>query len=326
MLSLGTNLWTPRVMRAQSSPSPSHPPNTTAQGAALPAALAGISTDTGAFAPGHQDFARYTTPLECADAAALASRVARSKVSVIKTLDTLQDATGDTIGLDQVRRVAQTCGARFTLENTPPIYFAALLTVAVAAQNEPAAQAIFTRMTGTLSSTARVQLAATILDDLLGGDTTAGVGFNPAHAVLPKLHELYTPQRSLATFLMGVIDQQGSLVDRVQLQDRLRKYWILRRDMPQVLRQSEQVLAAARQLPHNTLVYPNTPQSIYQPVWMLYHDLLRYAFYHWPDSLPAITRRAQQDLGVVADVHRDCDHGDAGADHRLSRVVARSDD
>lgn len=271
---------------------------------ATPAQLASITTDTGAFTPGHRDFARYTTPLECVAAVAGESRAARSTVAVLTTLDTLQDASADTIGLDRVRRVARACGARFTLANTPPTDVPILLSLAVAAQNETAAQAIFTRLTGALPPAARVHAAAQLVDDLLGGDTTSAGGFIPAGQVPLREHELYTPDRPLVTFLLDLIDQQGSPLDHVQLADRLRQYWILRGDTAAVRRQSERVLALARQLPPGTLVNPGSVQNQAQPVWRIYHDRLRDALYHTPDSvraldsLHAIARRAQQDLGA----------------------------
>ena len=171
--------------------------------------------------------------------------------------------------------------------------------MALAEQNESLAEAVFTRLTQALQPVARVQQAVQLLDLLLGNSPISANTFMQTigNSQPSLLQEVYTPDRPLVQALVRVIETQGSQVDRVQLQERLREYWQMRRDMPEVLRQSDQVLAAARLLPPHTLVNTVYPRSIRQPVWMVYHDLLRYAYYHWPDSLPAITRRAQQDLG-----------------------------
>ena len=269
--------------------------------AVIPARLTGVTTDTGAFAYGHQDFSRYPNPLACVAAIGWTSAVARANIQAVSILDTLQDLAADTIGLERVRAVARACGNRFTLANTPDRYLPALLQVAQSTQNDTLAVAVFMRIIQTVGHPARVRQAFSTLNLLMGGRELSGqFVFTPVpgQGGSTKLQELYTLDRPLMQALIHLIDQEGSMSDRVLLQEELREYWKVRHDMAAALRQSNQVLAAARQLPPHTLVNVNYPYSTAQPVWKVYHDLLRYAFYHWPDSLPAITQRAQRDLGV----------------------------
>ena len=122
VMSLVIGVGTPQLICGQSTT-----PSTTTANTAIPASLTGITTDTGAFRPGHTDFARYANPLACVDAATWASLAARANLMVIQTLDTLEDITADTFGLANVRTVARTCGARFTVANTDPKYLQSLL-------------------------------------------------------------------------------------------------------------------------------------------------------------------------------------------------------
>ena len=158
----------PHVMRAQPI-APSAASRVAPTGPVISVALAGITTDTGSFALGHQEFSRYTTPLSCVAAATWASQAARMNAAVRTILDTLQDASADTIGLGEVRRVAQACGARFTLANTEAKYWPALFQLAWAAQNDSFAHAVFTRMVQTLPPPARLAQAIPTLDIVFGG-------------------------------------------------------------------------------------------------------------------------------------------------------------
>ena len=264
-----------------------------------PAALVGITTDTGAFAAGHQDFSRYTTPISCVAAATSVSQAARSNITVVSILDTLQDVAADTFGLSEVRRVAQACGARFTLANTETKYLPAFFQVAWAAQNDSLAQTVFTRMMQTLPQSARVPQAIATLDVVFGERLTPmGVVIGGSGQGDPLLHAVPSLNHPVVKAIVQFIDQQSSLVTRVLVQERLREYAMVHQDTVGIQRYTAQVLAVARQLPVGTLVDSVLWTNRFQPVWRTYHDLLRNAFYHAPDSLHAIAQRAQQDLGA----------------------------
>ena len=281
-------LWAPvRVVRGQSGTRETNP--------VVPASLAGITTDTGSFTVGHQDFSRYTTPLSCVAAATWASQAARSDTTVISILDTLQDVAADTIGVGAVRRVARVCGARFTLENTGAKYLPALFQLAWAAQNDSLASAVFTRIVQTLPPPARIPQAITTLDVLFGSGVLVR---NIGDGALPLLHALPSLDHPVVQGVIRFLDQQGSLITRVKVNERLREYAIVRQDTAGVRRYAAQLLAVARQLPPGILVDTAHWPRRWQPVWKTYHDLLRNAFYHAPDSLRVIAQLAQQDLGV----------------------------
>lgn len=83
-----------------------------------------ITTDTGAFAPGHRDFTHYTTPDMCLAAAELTRAHALVTLQVqalqINDLDKNHDLLADTSGLGAAASVARACGARFTRTSVPP--------------------------------------------------------------------------------------------------------------------------------------------------------------------------------------------------------------
>ena len=298
VLGLWIGSWIPHVMPAQSI-APGAASHVAPTGPVLPVSLAGITTDTGAFAAGHQEFSRYTSPLWCVDAATSASQTARSNLTTVGILDTLQDVAADTFGLGEVRRVAQACGARFTFANTEAKYLPALFQVAWAAQNDSLAQTVFTRMMQTFLPPVRVLQAITTLDVVLDGGLpassevtrTSGDGA-PLLRTAPSLND------SMVQTILQVIDQQGSLVTRTRIYERLREYAMVRHDTVGIQRYTAQVLMSARQLPVGTLVDSVLWSNRFQPVWRTYHDLLRNAYYHAPDSVHAIAQRAQQDLGA----------------------------
>ena len=108
----------------------------------LIAQLATITTDTGAFAPGHHQFARYETPGQCWAAAANEQQVFARGVSHIEQR---LFAAFDTTGLGAAAAIAQTCGTRFTLANTPRAQLGDLFKLALYEQNDSLAEATLAR-------------------------------------------------------------------------------------------------------------------------------------------------------------------------------------
>lgn len=105
----------------------------------MTARLATITTDTGEFTPGHRNFADYTALDLCLSA--VQSTRAHSIISWAdqQRRDTIYD---DTTGNGVVAAVAQACGTRFTLANTPHDRYGALLDLALQTQNVQRVQAL----------------------------------------------------------------------------------------------------------------------------------------------------------------------------------------
>lgn len=113
--------------------------------------LATITTDTGAYAPGHHDFSRYTTPGLC-QAAAEHERFyhQNGKVYQARVLAQYLSDSGqlrfagdpDTVGAAETAVVARACGARFTLASTPAGDRGDLFLLALHQKNDSLAQTI----------------------------------------------------------------------------------------------------------------------------------------------------------------------------------------
>ena len=113
----------------------------TIQAGALPDGLAHITTDTGDFAPGHRDFARYATPLQCLAAARTELQYRRRTRAAQLSADSVRFVApeGDTVPVP-VTRVARACGARFltppAVASAAPAMLPELLTLAFFTQND----------------------------------------------------------------------------------------------------------------------------------------------------------------------------------------------
>ena len=66
-------------------------------------------------------------------------------------------------------------------------------------------------------------------------------------------------------------------------------------DIADIQRQAEQLLVVARQLPAEALS-PDSGLTAAEPIFHAYRDLMRIAFFHAPDSMTSIAKRAKQDL------------------------------
>ena len=102
--------------------------------------LATITTDTGAFAPGHKDFSRYTKVGLCLMAVQHALGVLQRPLAAQVFQDTAE-LMADTIGYGAVVPLARACGARFTIATTPPRDIRQLFELAVYERQLPLAQA-----------------------------------------------------------------------------------------------------------------------------------------------------------------------------------------
>jgi hypothetical protein len=244
----------------------------------LPARWATITTDTGDYAPGHRDFARYTTPLWCVQAARTETAYRRRTAAAQAATDTPWQTVlaQDTLPADVVR-IAGICGARFL--DQPVATMAAadlpdLFTLALLAGYDTLAQAVLTR---------RVALAAT--------DSARD------HLWLEGLDTLLhtEPVRlTMATALVAHLDALGpsALQTRVAAHERLLAFGIQRFDRPLIRQQAERLLALER--PGEQPI----PIKIALVTGRLaaYRALFQVAYVDHPDSLPALAQRIQQDL------------------------------
>jgi hypothetical protein len=138
----------------------------------VPARRISDTTDTGDYALGHRNFARYTTPLLCVEAARTEAAFARRTVAVAAAAYTIQHTAPEQDTLPaRVTRVARACGARFLdqpLTQMDTADLPALFELALLAHQDTLAQAILARSAALApTDAARQQVWVDGLDTLL---------------------------------------------------------------------------------------------------------------------------------------------------------------
>ena len=114
----------------------------------LPDSLATITTDTGAFAPGHRDFARYDTPGLCLAAAHWANRVLERTLAAQALHDTVYHSASQLIQPAGVSAVAKACYAdqkRVAMTGRQTGDLPTRVALALMAQDDSLAHALATR-------------------------------------------------------------------------------------------------------------------------------------------------------------------------------------
>jgi hypothetical protein len=119
------------------------PVRTVTDSVADSARLATITTDTGAFAPGEQDFTRYDTPALCLVAARHLHDLAQRSLAVKLARQAHHDV--DTMGAGRTAVVVRRCGAHFTLAGATPADLSVLFDLALFEQDDTLAQAVVAR-------------------------------------------------------------------------------------------------------------------------------------------------------------------------------------
>lgn len=109
-------------------------------------------------------FSGDTTPGLCRAAARMAQYFDAQRTLAAQLGDA---ATADTVGIGAASLVARTCGARFTLANTPAQDFPELFTLALHEQNDTLALAVLTKLLENAPQAARDHLRAVALEQLL---------------------------------------------------------------------------------------------------------------------------------------------------------------
>lgn len=232
------------------------------------AQLATITTDTGAFAPGHRDFSRYDTPGLCRAAARWTYTVARLSNEAQLRRDTL--LRNDTTGAGVTAAVARACGARFTLANTTSQQRMDLFDLALYEQNDALSLATLTTL---------VANAKTVEQrDVYWTDATRTY--------------LQFGQVAAAETVAARVGAQGPAARMAQLaaHDQLRDFYDERGDTVRVHQEAEQGIAQGRKRVAH--------EPSYSYVLEGYRDLMRLAVEARSDSLAAIAGRAQHDLSA----------------------------
>lgn len=136
--------------------------------ASAAAVASSITTDTGALAAGHRDFARYTTPGLCAEAVRSEVRAARRTLTA-QAAEAIARRTPaqDTLPASVVT-VARTCGARFSAHMAAARDLPALFTLALAEREDALADTILTReLTSVSTDSQRTQIFTMALNQYL---------------------------------------------------------------------------------------------------------------------------------------------------------------
>lgn len=238
-------------------------------------ALSTITTDTGAFAPGHRDFARYTTPRFCLAATLTARDVARRGLETQAILDTLDDVQQDTFGLAATTAVARACGARFTIANAAPSELPTLFAMALLLHNDTLAQQVLARQVALAPVAKRDSLQLGALAAFLGIDHLP----QPRPALLTAAHAL-----------SEVLARDSSALDRLQLQQLLLIYWETRDNLSAIRDAAAALLEIIQQTPAGVL--PQTVISRSQR--NAFSALMGIAFLTQPDSMLPLATRVQQ--------------------------------
>ena len=276
-------------LRAQSR---SATPSASAMDTTSQATLATITTDTGAFAPGHRDFSRYNTPGLCRAAARETRAGFQFGVDQEVRLDTLYidhsntiPFTGrkDTVGAGATTPVARACGARFTLVGATTRVLNDLFDLALHEQNDSLAQAVLTKLAA--------QAATAKERDGFWRD-----GFQTM---------LNLGRRAAAEALMARFDAQGpaARADRVWFHARMQELYKAEGDTARLRTEIAQVIALGRK--------DSGSSGNYGAVLQGYRDLMALAVAEALDSIPTVAHRAQRDLSPFT---AEDQHGFSGND------------
>lgn len=242
----------------------------------LQASLATITTDTGDLAPGRTVFTRYQTPGLCLVAAQNARTLSRRTVAAQEATDVLQrtDPLRDTMPAGVVV-VARSCGGHLSVASAAAVDLPDLFNLALLAQNDTLARAVLERQIA-LAPTESARFG------LLLAAVQAYLGAEPAHV-------------AAAEQVVAQLDARGpgALAAQVAVHDQLEQFGMLTFDQVRVRHEAERVLALLQPVQGSAL-QPYGPQLL-----DAYQSLMSLAFFNTPDSMPALARRAQQDLRRV---------------------------
>lgn len=244
---------------------------------ALPATLATISTDTGALAPGHRDFAHYDAPGLCLAAAKVTYDLARRNLEDQLSMDTTRDARHDTVGIAAARAIRQQCFSRAGVVDTFSQDNVLRFRVALLLRDDDLALKALERLEAQEKAAkvrTNMQLAALVY--LLGTDYEIEPGLSRP----PLLKAAQTVAQKLL--------RDGSLETKFTVYTRYLDYWDRADSLPQLQAVADTLLS----------LYHYLPDSVRHQPWpwrQAYTALMRVAFFTHSDSMAAIAARAQRD-------------------------------
>jgi hypothetical protein len=199
----------------------------TIPGTSAPTDLATITTDTGAFAQGHRDFARYDTPALCLAAVqntqAAQEHSLAMQAAVITTRQ--REPAHDTLSTGAVA-VARACLAGLPVRNIAERDLSRFFVLALSAGEDSLAHAIVVHQLATASDSMRPKILGTLLVNYM----TA----RPARI-------------AAAESLVTLVAAAGHAADRtqlwLQLQGELQKYWKMNLNDARLQQVAEDALA-----------------------------------------------------------------------------------
>ena len=255
----------------------------------LPPALASITTDTGAFAPGHQNFSDYTVPGLCAAAAATTAEVLRNPLPARQAYDTLNQMPDKDTLPPKARQVARACGAAFTLQNTDSLQWPSLFDLAVMSGNDSLARTVVARrLETTATPQGRQAIERATVSAYLGQPAD---GLHPAQPARPDLAAMLESQWDQQMSPSGPVDVKA-LAQAVQWHSNLLQYGAQIHDEALVDRELQKISALA-----HTLTVPSTTMAaVGGALYAGYVAKMRFAYLASPDSMRPVAVQAQHDL------------------------------
>jgi hypothetical protein len=238
----------------------------------LPKSLSTITTDTGDYAPGHHDFSKYTDIRMCLTAVANTRDVLRRTLKVWDNLELVQPTPErDTLPVG-VAQVARNCGARFTVAGTAVGDLPLLFDLALFAGNDAMAHAVLARLVDTAPTAAeKHQVLISYIDRYLKAEPARVAAVDSIVAQMDKLGQTGLPER---------ISAHAAL---------MHFYGVTHYNSRLVRREAEQVIALIQNITAPGMKDVEGLESSYG-------SLMLWAWLNYPDSMPMVAQRYQQDL------------------------------
>jgi hypothetical protein len=243
----------------------------TATGPTLPRELATITTDTGAFAPGHRDWSRYTTLEMCLAAVVHTRDVLRRSIEAQAAADLLsRTPERDTLPREAVQ-IARACGRRFTLAQVAPKDLDLLFTLALYANDDSLAHATWERrVAAATTDSARAEILSETLQGYLAAE----------------------PARLSATAdVVDRLDALGpsALMARLRARYALQTFCLTAGQWACLRHAAEQSVTLAQDLP--TAAFSAGGSYV---TWAAFQAIARQMMLHAPDSVPVLAKRLRQ--------------------------------
>lgn len=268
----GSHLLSPRP--SVSTLVPRALPNTTRLDS-LPARLATITTDTGAFAPGRRNFADYDAPGLCLAAATWTRTLLQRSMEAQEYHDAmLLIPERDTVGATGVAAVARACQAHLTLAHLPKTEVDEAFQLALLAQNDSLAHAIVAQQVArAVTLTDTISIVSAVLEAYL---TARPVRTASAQALVASFDAFGRPAH-VARQLLHVI--------LLNFYTRYQDTALLREEANRMITLSQQV--------------PPTDVDEFDAIGDAYNALIALAVFAHSDSVPILETQAREALHTL---------------------------